>query len=133
MKVHIQSGRLTVGDAAVRYNQSYVGTGDFKVILAEWLTRLRGLKEPDPRVYLPFGVDDEFVEAFEVSSAGVNVDLRVIQLDNMGYVYGEESLIEAAFGASVVLHRYPECLLRCGKEELVRAITDWLRRGNIYT
>ncbi|MBK8254390.1 MAG: hypothetical protein IPK82_17190 [Polyangiaceae bacterium] len=128
MKLEVEGGRLTLGDARVRYNSAYLSEDDFVRLLDYWLSRLRAVDSTADPEFLPFSIDDEFVEAFEAHSTGLEIELRVVKLDNCGYVHGVDPLFESMFGEIVVVETYPEPILTCTIGELIEAIVDWLGR-----
>ena len=89
-------------------------------MLREWAPRLT---TPGGGVaYLPYSIDDEFIAAFEATMEGKDLNLTVVKLDNMGYIPGVDSLLDAIRNTPpVVVERYPERFLVCDRQELIEA------------
>lgn len=125
MKLVVESDRLCFDGDAVRYESRYLAPADFPRIIAEWVRRLR--TEPTETIQLPFSIDDEYVEAFEVKG-GEAIELRVVRLDNIGYVHKVDPLIDSLTRQLPIVHRYPQPFLCMNKEELVAALSSWLEQ-----
>jgi hypothetical protein len=90
-------------------------------MLATWASRLDALRH-DNVVYLPYSIDDEFIEAFEAATDGAGLSLTVVKLDSLGYVPGVDSLLEEILTRQpVVVERRAERFLVCDQPQLKMA------------
>jgi hypothetical protein len=90
-------------------------------MLAAWASRLDALRH-DNVVYLPYSIDDEFIEAFEAAMTGEELSLTVVKLDCLGYVPGLDSrLDEIRTRQPVVVERRAERFLVCDQRQLEMA------------
>lgn len=125
MILTIDGGILHLNGVAVRYARHYLSEAVLKDVLTEWTRRLGGEPVHGRRVYLPFSIDDEFIEAFEVEG-DAEISLRVVKLDGKGYVPGVDPLMEAILGDSDVVQRRSEPFLICQRAMLLEAVERFL-------
>jgi hypothetical protein len=119
MKISIDAELLNLDDNVVRYDR-YLSTSDVRSMLREWASRLTTLG--DGVAYLPYSIDDEFIDAFEVTMDGKDLSLTVVKLDNLGYLPGVDSFLnEMRSMQPIVVKRYPERFLVCDRQELIEA------------
>ena len=69
MQIQVTDCLLTFDGISVRYEHRYVPRAMLIDVLREWGRRLTAARAGQT-IYLPFSIDDEFIEAFEVEPAG---------------------------------------------------------------
>ncbi|WP_438019911.1 hypothetical protein WMF18_12950 [Sorangium sp. So ce315] len=126
MNLEIQHELVSFDGSSVRYDARYLRANEFAPILREWIHRLLAY-DGDVRIYLPFGIDDESVAAFEVSGPPDIMSLRVVSLGNLGFVPGVDSWRESIFHEMPVIDRRPQVFLVCTKDALLSAVDRCLK------
>lgn len=127
MKLSVSDGLFSFDGDSVRYNELYISKENARTILSTWLRRIASAEQTG-LFYLPFSLDDEYVEAFEAS---VDVDflvLRVVRLDGIAYIHGEGSFLKHITSDLRLVDRRPEDFLVCKVEEFRSAVADALRQ-----
>src|SRR5580765_4992459 len=94
MQIQVTDCLLTFDGTSVRYEHRYLPRATLIDVLRDWGPRLNAARAGQT-IYLPFSIDDEYIEAFEVETQGEQLSLRVVKLDGIGYVPGVDSVAEA--------------------------------------
>ncbi|WP_437876796.1 hypothetical protein [Sorangium sp. So ce513] len=126
MNLEIQHGLVSFDGLSVRYDARYLRANEFAPILREWIRRLFAYNGSE-MIYLPFGIDDESIAAFEVSGPPEVMSLRVVSLDNLGFVPGVDSWCESMFHEMPVIDRRTQVFLVCTKDALLSAVDRCLK------
>lgn len=130
MEIRISDGLLSFDSVSVRYDKRYLSPADVVEMLTEWIPRLMNEVSCRQPIYLPFSIDDEFLEAFEVEDHGEQVSLRAVKLDGMGYVPEVDPLLdELKKEHRPVLERRAQELLTCDKKQLLDAVKQAIARN----
>src|SRR5262245_66497626 len=110
MNIQIMDGLLSFETVCVRYDRQ-LSSVQVKEMLREWLPRLKGVSAEKTAIYLPYSIDEEYIEAFEAVQNGEEIALTAVKLDGLGYTTGIDSLVEAIGGKSPVVPRRRKALL----------------------
>ena len=124
MEIELLDDRLHVGSASVPYCGVYMHEREFAFLSELWLERLGSLDDGG-RVLLPFGVDDEYLDAFEARLHGGSLALFVVRMDGIGYVHGTDSFEEQVSTPAAVLERAETPLVTCDCAAFENAVRDF--------
>ena len=94
MQVDIYDDVLDFAGDRVRYNQRYVTIGTLRALVPGWLQRLNTVGRAGEEAFLPFNIDDEYVEALSARFEGDTVALVRCRFDAIGYDHGEDEPVE---------------------------------------
>ena len=128
MQIQVTDSSLTFDGISVRYEHRYLPRAVLLDVLREWGRRLT-TERAGQTIYLPFSVDDEFIEVFEVEPNGEQISLRLVKLDGIGYVAGVDAVSEAIMRDRPVVERLPAAFLVCDRTQLLEAVERVVAAG----
>ncbi len=112
----------------MRCNISYVSSATMQALICNvWAHRLAG--GCWKAVFLPYSLNDEYVEAFEVHAHGPKVTLICTTLDGIGYDHGEDDPVAFMSSAIHVLARREQSFCHTEFSELLAGIRTFCAVG----
>jgi hypothetical protein len=124
LEITVKNGLLVFGQDAIRYDGEGTTFAELKQMIGTWGARLRAAPMLGASVYLPFGISDDWIEAFEVEGDGDVVSLRAVELEAVGYTPAMDSLMDEIEDPRprAVMVRRDQAFLTCRKSDLIDAI-----------
>lgn len=131
LEIVIESTRIRIGSGAVPYDGYYFGFSDgssvelvLRRVLAQWADAVERLSNTEPTVYLPFSLDDEWVEAFRARLTDDQVSLRRVRLGENGYLVNVDDLKDFMHEAHRIEHEEPQAFGSYERTDFVAALRN---------
>jgi len=133
MNIHIDESRLKIEEYSLEYDAYYFDVDDYdglsnsevlKRLLSQWAESISE-SAAGRTLYLPFSLDDEYVECVEADVAGDKVGLRHIWVRENGYAVDVVNLgafLATSYEIKSMSPNHP--LGVYGKEELISALLN---------
>jgi len=133
LEIVIESTRIRIGPDAVPYDGYYFGFSDgpessvehvLRRVLAQWADAVERLTNTESTVYLPFSLDDEWVEAFRARLTVHQVSLRCVRVAKNGYMVNVDDLKDFMQEAHRIEHEEPKDFGSYARTDFVAALRN---------
>jgi hypothetical protein len=132
MDILIGERSMNLGGHRLDYDAYYFGTDGYagltcgealKEILRQWADALAGLGDGQT-VFLPFSLDDEWVECLRVTQCGEDVAYQHVWVRVNGWALDVSDLSDFMSSAPEVWKESPETMGEVKKSEFITAVLD---------
>ncbi len=134
MEIQIDSKRLKIGEHSVKYSAYYFDVEEYndlseaaalKEILVQWAGALTNL-DNGRALFLPFSLDDEWIECFKASQSGERITLKHVWVSEDGWSVDVSDLGEFMTSEHEIRKELPEVFGEYRKEDFILALLTTL-------
>jgi len=132
MEIQIDSKRLKIGEHRVKYSAYYFDVEEYtdlseaaalKEILVQWAGALSNL-DNGRTLFLPFSLDDEWIECFKASESGERITLKYVWVSEGGWSVDVSDLGEFMTSEHEIHKELPEVFGEYRKEDFILALLN---------
>jgi hypothetical protein len=132
MEIQIDEKCMKIGEYSFRYDAYHfdadeyadLSSGEVLIkILAQWAKALSDIRDGDT-IFLPFSLDDEWVECFKVTQLGDRLNSKYVWVNENGYALDVSNLSDFMATTHEIWKESPEVFGEWDKEEFRSALLN---------